>query len=99
MGLIQVTSAELRKQAEQLKSLNGSFKNNIGTLESTELSLKSMWEGQANTAFHNAFIKDKGQMDNFNNLIEQYIQALLEIAAKYEAAEAKNTDTATTRSY
>ena len=58
-----------------------------------------MWEGQANTAFHNAFIKDKGQMDNFHSAIEQYIAALLVIAQKYEQTEIKNTDTATTRVY
>ena len=99
MAMIQVTSSELRKQAEVLRGLNFKFQTNVSGLESVEQSLKGMWEGQANTAFHGAFVKDKGQMDNFYNAIEQYIAALLVIAQKYEQAEAKNTDTASARVY
>ena len=58
-----------------------------------------MWEGEANDAFHNAFTRDKVQMDNFYNAIQQYAAVLDNIAAKYEAAEATNTNTATTRTY
>ena len=58
-----------------------------------------MWEGEANDAFHTAFIRDKGQMDQFHNVIEQFVEALLVIAAKYEAAENKNISIAATRSY
>ena len=99
MGLIQVTSSELTRQADQLKQLNNNFKTLVSNLESTEQYLSSMWEGQANVAFHNAFVKDKAQMDNFYNLIEQYISVMTQIAAKYQQAEMANTDTATTRTY
>lgn len=99
MAMIQVTASELRKQAEVLRGLNTRFQTNVTSLEAVEQSLKGMWEGQANTAFHTAFVKDKGQMDNFYSAIEQYIAALLTIAQKYEQAEMKNTDTATTRVY
>ncbi len=99
MAMIQVTSSELRKQAEVLRGLNTRFQTNVTSLEAVEQSLKGMWEGQANTAFHAAFVKDKGQMDNFYSAIEQYIAALLIIAQKYEQAEMKNTDAAATRVY
>ncbi len=99
MAMIQVTASELRKQAEVLRGLNTKFQTQVTNLETVEQSLKGMWEGQANTAFHSAFVKDKGQMDNFHNAIEQYIAALLVIAQKYEQTEMKNTDTATTRVY
>ena len=97
MAMIQVTASELRKQAEVFRSLNTKFQAQVTNLEAVEQSLKGMWEGQANTAFHGAFVKDKGQMDSFFSAIEQYIAALLAIALKYEQAEARNTDTATTR--
>ncbi len=99
MAMLQVTASELRKQAETLRGLNTRFQSETGNLEAVEQSLKGMWEGQANSAFHGAFVKDKGQMDQFHAAIEQYIAALLVIAQKYEQAEAKNTDTATTRVY
>ncbi len=99
MSFFQVTAAELRKKAEQLKGLNSRFKTGTETLQTTEQALKSMWEGEANDAFHVAFTRDKGQMDQFHNVIEQFIEALLVIAAKYEAAENKNISIAATRSY
>ncbi len=99
MSFFQVTAAELRKKAEQLKGLNNRFKTGTESMQTTEQALKSMWEGEANDAFHTAFTRDKGQMDQFHAVIEQFIEALLVIAAKYEAAENKNISTAATRSY
>ena len=99
MAFFQVTAAELRKKAEQLKGLNSRFRSGVDTLETAEQSLKAMWEGEANDSFHSAFTKDKRQMDRFHQVIELYIEALLIIAAKYEEAENKNIATASTRNY
>ena len=99
MSQIRVTAAQLKTQAETLRATNQNFKTRVNNLESTEAQLKSMWEGEANDAFHNAFTRDKVQMDNFYNAIQQYAAVLDNIAAKYEAAEATNTNTATTRTY
>ncbi len=99
MSFIQVTAAELRKRAEELKGLNDSFKTQTEALKSTEESLKTMWEGEANMAFHNAFVRDKGQMDSFKQAIDQYVNALVTIAGRYEEAEARNLSAAGSRSY
>lgn len=99
MAFFQVTASELKAKAEELRSLNSHFKNEVGNLESTEGALKSKWVGQANETFHNAFMRDKGQMDNFNALIERYVEALLQIAQQYERAEASNTQIAGSRNY
>lgn len=99
MAAFTVTASQLRTSASELRSLNGQFKSAVGSLESQEGSLAAMWEGEAKNAFHNAFNNDKGQMDNFYNLIEQYCQALENIATKYMQAEQQNLSTAQTRSY
>ncbi|MBQ7203374.1 MAG: WXG100 family type VII secretion target [Eubacterium sp.] len=99
MSQIRVTASQLRAQAEALRTTNNNFKARVGNLESTEAQLKSMWEGEANDAFHAAFTRDKIQMDNFYNAIMQYATVLDNIATKYENAEATNTNTATTRTY
>lgn len=99
MAFFQVTASELKSKAEELRNLNSNFKNEVGNLETTEAALKSKWVGQANDTFHNAFMKDKGQMDNFYNLIEKYVDALLQIAAQYEKAESNNTEIASSRNY
>lgn len=99
MGLIQVSAAELKAKAGELRNLNSQFKTQVGNLESQEQSLVSMWEGEARDAFNNAFNNDKAQMNNFYNLIEQYCVALENIAAKYEMAESQNVSTAAARTY
>lgn len=92
-----VTPAELKTSAESLRNYNTNFKNQVTHLETTEGTLNSQWEGEAKNAFHKAFMDDKTFFDAFAELIEKFCQALDDIAAKYEAAEAQNLETATTR--
>ncbi len=99
MAAFTVTASQLRAAANEIRELNGQFKSQVGNLETQEASLASMWEGEAQKAFRAAFNSDKGQMDNFYNLIEQFCQKLEEIATKYEQAEQQNLSTAQTRSY
>ena len=75
------------------------FKAKATDLGEKENTLCSMWEGLARDAFHQAFLRDRQQMDAFNQLIEQYIQALLDIATRYEQAEARNRELAASRNY
>lgn len=97
MALIRVTASDIRAKKEQLLELNGQFKAQVGTLETSEGTLNGQWEGAANEAFHKAFMDDKGYMDQFYNLIIKYCEVLEQIAIKYEQAEEANRDTATTR--
>lgn len=99
MAEILVTASVIESQANELESMNNQFKSQVGNLESQEASLNGMWEGEANEAFHRAFINDKTQMDNFYNLMNQYINALRNIASKYRNAENVNTGIANARKY
>lgn len=99
MSAFSVTASELRRKAQDLTDLNSKLKSEIVTLEGYETQLASMWEGQAQAAFRNAFNNDKGQMNAFASAIDQYVTALLNIAAKYEQAEQKNQEIASSRTY
>lgn len=99
MAKIVVTSVTIQSGAEELQNLNAQFKNAVNTLAQLEEALAGMWEGDAQEAFRRAFQSDKIQMDNFFNAIEVYAQRLEAAAAKYEQAEAQNTEIATTRTY
>ncbi len=61
MADFKVTASQLNTQAESLQDLNGRFKSAIEQLVTSETSLKSMWEGEANDAFHAAFTSDKAK--------------------------------------
>lgn len=99
MSFYQVTSSELRARAEEMRGLNSRFKSEEENLRGSEENLKSMWEGEANEAFHAAFTHDAASMDMFYDAVEQYISALLVIAERYEIAERKNAEIARQRSY
>ena len=58
-----------------------------------------MWEGDAREAFHGEFGKDINKMQMFCQEIEKYVSSLLQIVQAYENAEAKNLNTATSRTY
>lgn len=96
---IQVTTGTLNSKASELKALNSRFKSQVSKLRTEENSLSSMWDGEAKTAFRNAFSKDAVQMDNFYNAIEKYVNSLMEIAKEYERAEKANLSTASNRKY
>lgn len=99
MSSFQVSASDLREASNKFREANARFKTQVGNLAEQEGSLASMWEGEAKNAFHTAFMNDKGQMDNFYALIEQYCNQLDEMARMYEQAEAANTQTASSRSY
>ncbi|MCM1135545.1 MAG: WXG100 family type VII secretion target [Clostridium sp.] len=99
MSFFNVTSSELRNRAGRISDLNSQFKAKAAELGEQEAALCGMWEGIARDTFHQAFTRDKQQMDIFYQLIAQYVQALLEIAARYEQAEARNREIAAARNY
>ena len=99
MAFFQVTSLELRNRAGKISELNKQFKSKAVQLEDQEMTLCGMWEGEAKEAFHQAFLRDRQQMEAFHQLIEQYVQALLEIAVRYEQAESRNREIASATNY
>lgn len=99
MADFKVTTSVLKTQADELTELNGRLKTSIEKLVTSESSLNSMWDGEANDAFHAAFATDKGKMDEFYNLIMQYIERLRTITVRYEQTEQTNTEIASSRTY
>ncbi len=94
---IRVNPSTLRSKASELRGMNNRFRTQIQTLRSQEISLNSMWDGEANEAFHREFSKDCTQFDKFYNAIVKYVSSLNEIAAQYEKAERTNQNTANQR--
>lgn len=97
MAEIKVTPSELRKKADELERYNDSFRKEVEKMVGYEAQLATMWEGESQKAFRKAFNDDKLKMDRFALNIDKYILALREDAQKYEEAEARATDIATTR--
>lgn len=99
MAEIMLTEQQLVAKKDELRQLNESFKQQVEALVTAEGGLMSMYEGDAKQAFDQAFKNDKNQMDVFYSTMNQYIAALEQIIANYQAAEAQNVATATSRTY
>ena len=93
---LRVTPSELRKKAKE-RRLNSQFKNEVEGLNDGETTLGTMWEGDAQKAFHTQFQADREKFNVFYNGIEQYIQRLNDAADAYDRAESDNVSTAQTR--
>ena len=72
MSQFKVTSSVLNSQASELSDLNGRFKSAVEQLVTAEANLNSMWDGEANDAFHASFMTDKSKMDEFYNLQKKF---------------------------
>ena len=99
MAQYTVTASDMQRVINELTSANDEFKNRVNELEAAQQELSSQWQGDANTAFNNAFQNDKGQWTTFASLIDQYVQTLSTILQTYQTAEQTNAETARTRSY
>ena len=99
MSKYTVTVNEMKAAINELSTNNNEFRARVAELCTQQQELAGQWQGDANTAFNNAFNSDKGQWDTFAGLIDQYIQALQTIMTTYANAEETNRGTAATRTY
>ena len=63
MSDFKVTPSVLKSNADTLTDLNARFKGSVDSLVTSEGALNAMWDGEANDAFHAAFMTDKAKMD------------------------------------
>ena len=97
MAEFRVTPQTLQSKAEELRSLNSSYKSAIETLQQQEGTLNGQWDGQAHDTFHREFTKDVTRLTQFYTAIEDYVQKLNQIAQEYAKAEQANVSVASTR--
>lgn len=99
MSFYQISSSQLRNSGAELMGLLEKFRTQKEELNSDEVALSSMWEGEAKESFHQAFMRDCGQMDAFIEVVKGYGQVIETIADRYDAAESKNLSIAGNRTY
>lgn len=90
MGKVQLTYSEMSTAITNLNALNEQFVQRVNDLVSAQQEVAAMWKGDSNTAFNNQFQADKGQWDQFANVINQYIEALNRTLQRYQQAESES---------
>lgn len=99
MSRFSVTANELVNAANNLSEDNNQFRARVNDLITCANELASMWQGEANNQFNNAFNTDQERWTEFATLIDQYVEALGTVAQTYATAEETNVSTASTRTY
>ena len=90
MSFYQIDSKQLRTKKDELASLIQRFLQEKESLCGNEVALRSMWEGEANDAFHSEFMRNAGRMDTFVKVIDQYVRVIESVANRYDMAEQNN---------
>ena len=88
------SSSALQGVIDNLTQDNAKYLEMVERLVAEAKNLASKWEGEASTAFQDKFNAEQAKYQAFYEGIQQYITALQEILAKYEAAESSNTNIA-----
>ncbi|MCQ2509342.1 MAG: WXG100 family type VII secretion target [Lachnospiraceae bacterium] len=90
MGKVQLTYSEMSSAITNLNALNEQFVQRVNDLVTAQQEVATMWKGDSNTAFNSKFEADKGQWDQFANVINQYIEALNRAQQGYQQAESES---------
>lgn len=97
MSEFSVKSAELRNKANMLSQYNSKFKTEKDNLVNAEMTLMKGFEGDAAVTFDTEFKAFEARMENFKNVIDEYVARLNEEAAAYEKADQEARMTAETK--
>lgn len=91
-GTIKVTPEELINTAEEFNSANNQIRNLTQQMVQTVDSLKSVWEGEAATAFSTKFHQLDDDMDRMSRMINEHVTDLKEMARVFQEAEKANAE-------
>ena len=84
------SSAQFQSVIDELEAKRVEFVNKANALDAEHMNVTSKWQGDASTAMRDHWLKKRQNFQTLTATLSQYVQALRDILANYEAAEAKN---------
>lgn len=91
-GIIKVTPEKLISTAEEFNTANSQVRNLTQQMIQTVDSLKSVWEGEAATAYSTRFHQLEDDMERMHSMINEHVTDLKEMARQYQTAEQANAE-------
>lgn len=90
-------NVKLFVEPEKLRDSAGNFENENTTIRNLTSDMmtiiegtRSIWEGNASTAYWNKFRSLQSDMEQIDHKIAKYVSNIREIAQNYDTAEATN---------
>jgi WXG100 family type VII secretion target len=91
-GILKVTPEKLIQSSGEFAAAGGQMKNLTGEMMSQVQGLKSVWQGEASTAYGAKFQSLQTDMDKLHRMIQEHATDLQEMASQYQSAEAGNAE-------
>ncbi len=91
-GILKVTPEKLIQSSGEFATAGGQMKNLTGEMMSQVQSLKSIWQGEASTAYSTKFQSLQTDMDKLHRMVQEHAADLQEMASQYQSAEAGNAE-------
>ncbi|BAL00621.1 hypothetical protein OBV_34220 [Oscillibacter valericigenes Sjm18-20] len=82
---LRSTATEFGTQGQQIRNLTAEMINIVNTLSTT-------WTGEAAQAYHDKFVKLDDDITRMNNMIQEHVTDLNNMADAYEKGEATILD-------
>lgn len=98
MSKYEVSTQELNRAVSLLTEKSCSLKTKIAELLALQENLSTQWSGDASKAFSESFRSDHSQWVRFTQVLDNYIQTLLQISKLYDNTEARNLEIIKSRS-
>lgn len=91
-GILKVTPEKLISTAQEFQQSGGRIRNLTQEMVNMVESLKSVWEGEAATAYGTKFRQLDDDMEKMHRMIEEHVKDLNEMARQYQLAETTNME-------
>lgn len=98
MSKYEVSTQEIYSAVSLLTEKSCLLKTRIAELLALQENLSTQWSGDASKAFSESFRSDHSQWVRFTQVLDNYIQTLLQISKLYDNMEARNLEIIESRS-
>lgn len=90
-GILKVTPEKLIQTSGEFATMGNQMKNLTGEMMEQVQGLKSIWQGEAASAYGNKFNSLQSDMDKLYRMVQEHVKDLQEMAVQYQKAEDGST--------
>ena len=91
-GILKVTPEKLMQTSGEFAATGNQIKNLTSEMMSQVHGMRSLWQGEAASAYGNKFSSLQTDMDKLCRMVQEHVNDLQEMAAHYQKAELGNAD-------
>lgn len=86
-GILKVTPEKLIQTSGEFASMGNQMKNLTSEMMDQVQGMKSIWQGEAASAYGNKFHSLQADMDKLYRMVQEHARDLQEMAVHYQKAE------------